>query len=462
MKPFAALLCLLLASIAHAQPRAPHEQLAFEIYKELIEINTVTNSGDTARAADAMAARLLAAGLPKDDVQVFKPAPRKGNLVAKLRGTGAKRPMILMAHIDVVEARREDWSTDPFTLVEKDGYYYGRGTGDDKFMAAALVANLIRYRKEGYKPDRDLILILETDEETGDAETYGMGWLLKNQRALIDAEFALNEGGGVGLDHGRPIDVSVQTSEKVYITYTFEIRDEGGHSSQPKPGNAIYRLAAALSRLEQFRFPVQLNDATRLFLQRTADLEDPDVGRDMKSVASPNPDPAAVERLSKIPRFNAQMRTTCVATMLEAGHAENALPQLAKAVVNCRVLPGQSVDEVRTTLVRILADDKGEVTPRAPAMASPPSPLSPEIFGAIEKLAGQFWPGAPVVPTMSAGATDGAFLRNAGIPTYGHEGLASEVSENRAHGRDERVPVKSFYEGLEYLYRLTRMLAGGN
>src|SRR5258708_15432777 len=252
MKPFAALLCLLLASIAHAQPRAPHEQLAFEIYKELIEINTVTNSGDTARAADAMAARLLAAGLPKDDVQVFKPAPRKGNLVAKLRGTGANLPMILMAHIDVVEARREDWSTDPFTLVEKDGYYYGRGSGDDKYMAAALVANLIRYRKEGYKPDRDLILILETDEETGDAETYGMGWLLKNQRALIDAEFALNEGGGVGLDHGRPIDVSVQTSEKVYITYTFEIRDEGGHSSQPKPGNAIYRLAAALSRLEQF------------------------------------------------------------------------------------------------------------------------------------------------------------------------------------------------------------------
>lgn len=448
-------------ALAQAQPRAPHEQLAYDIYKELVEINTVTNTGDTARAADAMAARLITAGLPTEDVQVFKPAPRKGNLVARLRGTGARRPMILMAHIDVVEARREDWSTDPFTLVEKDGYYYGRGTGDDKFMAAAFVANLVRYKNEGYRPDRDLILILETDEETGDAEKYGIGWLLKNQRALIDAEFALNEGGGVGLDKGKPIEVMVQTSEKVYITYTLEIRDEGGHSSQPKPDNAIYRLAAALSRLEQHRFPMQLNDTTRLFLQRTADLEDPDVARDMKSVASPDPDPAAIARLSKIPRFNAQMRTTCVATMLEGGHAENALPQLAKATVNCRVLPGQSVDEVRATLVRIAADEKIEVKPRAPAMPSAPSPLSPEIFGAIEKLAGEFWPGAPVVPTMSAGATDGAFLRNAGIPTYGHEGLAEEVTENRAHGRDERVPVKSFYEGLEYLYRLVKALAGG-
>ena len=461
MKHFAPVLCMLFASIAHAQPRAPHEQLALDIYKQLIEINTVTNSGDTERAADAMAARLMAAGFPKEDVQVFKPAPRKGNLVARLRGSGAKRPMILMAHIDVVEARREDWSTDPFTLVEKDGYFYGRGTGDDKFMAAAFVANLIRYKREGYRPDRDLILILETDEETGDAEKYGVGWLLGNQRASIDAEFALNEGGGVGLDNGKPIDVSVQTSEKVYVTYTFEIRDEGGHSSQPKPGNAIYRLAAALSRLEQFQFPMQLNETTRLFLQRTADLETPEVGRDMRSVASADPDPAAVARLSMIPRFNAQMRTTCVATMLEAGHAENALPQLAKATVNCRVLPGQSVDEVRATLIRVLADDRIEVKPRAPAMASPPSPLSPEVFGAIEKLAAEFWPGTPVVPTMSAGATDGAFLRNAGIPTYGHEGLATEVSENRAHGRDERVPVKSFYEGLEYLYRLVKLLAGG-
>lgn len=461
MKRSAAALCVVFASVAHAGPRAAHEQLAFEIYRELIEINTVTNSGDTARAADAMAARLLAAGFPKEDVQVFKPAPRKGNLVAKLRGTGARRPMIVMAHIDVVEARREDWSTDPFKLVEKDGYYYGRGTSDDKFMAAALVTALIRYRNEGYRPDRDLVLILETDEETGEAEAYGIGWLLRNQRALIDAEFALNEGGGVGLDRGKPIEVAVQTSEKVYVTYTFEVRDEGGHSSQPQPGNAIYRLAGALTRLERYEFPMRLNDTTRLFLQRTADLEDPGVARDMKNVASGNPDPAAVARLSRIPRFNVQLRTTCVATMLEGGHAENALPQLARATVNCRVLPGESPDEVRATLARIAADEGITITPRAPAMASPPSPITPEIFGAIEKLAGEFWPGAVVVPTMSAGATDGAFLRNAGIPTYGHEGLASEVTENREHGRDERVSVKSFYEGIEYLYRLVRLLAGG-
>ncbi len=461
MKTAAALALTLLTTFSQAQTRPPHEQLAFEIYRELVEINTVTDTGDTARAADAMAARLLAAGYPREDVHVFKPAPRKGNLVAKLRGTGAKRPMILMAHIDVVEARREDWTTDPFQLVEKDGYYYARGSGDDKYMAAAFVANMVRYRKEGYKPDRDIILVLETDEETDGAYINGIGWLLKNQRALIDAEFAINEGGGVGLDNGRPIRVGVQTSEKVYMNFSLEVRDAGGHSSLPGRSNAIYRLAAGLVRLGQFDFPMELNDTTRLYLQRAADFEDPKIGADMKAVAAPNPDPAAIARLSAIPRFNAQIRTTCVATMLEGGHAENALPQLAKALVNCRVLPGHSRDEVKRALDNALADDKIEVKAASNATPSPPSPITPEVFGAIEKLAGEFWPGAPVIPVMSAGASDGAFMRNAGIATYGHSGLASDVSENRAHGRDERVPVKSFYEGVEYLYRLAKMLGGG-
>jgi acetylornithine deacetylase/succinyl-diaminopimelate desuccinylase-like protein len=461
MKRLIPFVYILFAALAQAQPRAPHEQAAFDIYKELVEINTVTDTGDTARAADAMAARLLAAGYPREDVHVFHPAPRKGNVVAKLHGTGAKRPMILMAHIDVVEAKREDWSTDPFKLVEQDGYYYARGSGDDKYMAAAFVANMVRYRKEGYKPDRDIILILETDEETDGAYTNGIGWLLKNQRALIDAEFAINEGGGVGLDKGRPIRVGVQTSEKVYMNFSLEVRDPGGHSSLPGRSNAIYRLAAGLVRLGQFDFPMELNDTTRLYLQRAADFEDPKIGADMKAVAAPNPDPAAVARLSAIARFNAQIRTTCVATMLEGGHAENALPQLARALVNCRVLPGHSRDEVKRALDLALADDRIEVKPVSLVTPSPASPITPEVFGAIEKLAGEFWPGAPVIPVMSAGASDGAFMRNAGIATYGHSGLASDVSENRAHGRDERVPVNSFYQGVEYLYRLAKTLGGG-
>jgi acetylornithine deacetylase/succinyl-diaminopimelate desuccinylase-like protein len=298
-----------------------------------------------------------------------------------------------------------------------------------------------------------LILILETDEETGDAAKNGIGWLLKNHRALIDAEFALNEGGGVGLDKGKPIRVDVQTSEKIYMDFTVEVRDVGGHSSLPNRTNAIYQLAEGLVRLGKFEFPFALNDTTRVFLQRAAAFEDPKIAADMRTVLSPKPDPAAVARLSAIPRFNAQLRTTCVATILEAGHAPNALPQLAKANVNCRILPGHSVDEVEATLQRLMGEDVKISRTYVPNISAP-SPLNPELFKAIEKLAGEFWPGAPIIPTMVSGATDGAFLRNAGIPTYGHEGLASEVSENRAHGRDERVPVKSFYEGLEYLYRL--------
>ena len=451
---------VLVALPALAQPRAAHERRAFDIFKELVEINTVTATGDTALAADAMAARLIAAGFPADDVHVFKPAPRKGNLVARLRGTGARRPMILMAHIDVVEARREDWSTDPFKLVEQDGHYYGRGTSDDKFMAAAFVANLARYKAEGYRPDRDLVLILETDEESGDSDRNGVGWLINNQRALIDAEFALNEGAGVGLDNGKPLRVGVQTSEKLYVDFTLEVRDAGGHSSQPEATNAIYKLAAALSRIAEHRFAFALNDTTRAWFDRAAEFESPALAADMRAIARPDPDSAAVERLSAIPRFNSQMRTTCVATMLEGGHAHNALPQLAKSNVNCRILPGEPVAEVQATLQRLAG--KGVKVERASkANQSPPSPLNAEIFGAIEKLAGEFWPGAPVIPSMSAGATDGAMLRNAGIPTYGHSGLAGEVTENRAHGRDERILVKSFGEGVEYLYRLVKMLAGG-
>ena len=441
------------------QAPSPNQQLSTEIFRELLEINTVTATGDTARAAEAMAARLRTAGFSGSDVQVFTPAPRKGNLVARLRGTGTRRPILLLAHLDVVEAKREDWSSDPFKLLEKDGYFYGRGVADDKYMAAAFVANLIRYKQEGFKPARDIILVLETDEEILDVDAVGIQWLLKNHRDLIDAEFALNEGGGVGARQGKVLRNSLQTSEKVPVNYRLEVKDSGGHSSVPRKDNAIYHLADGLARLAKFEFPVTLNATTRAWLERSAPLEDAQVGADMRSVASAKPDPAAVARLSAMPGYNAQMRTTCVATMIDGGHAANALPQTAGATVNCRVLPGESMEAVQKTLVRVLADNRISVTPTWTHVSSSPSPLNPEIMQAVERLSAEFWPGVPVIPTMSTGATDGSFLRNAGIPTYGHSGLAGEIDDNRAHGKDERVSIKAFHQGQEYLYRLVKTLS---
>jgi acetylornithine deacetylase/succinyl-diaminopimelate desuccinylase-like protein len=448
---------------AHAQSLTAREQLAVEIYKELVEINTVTETGDTNRAAEAMAARLRAGGLGGSDIQVFMPAPRKGNLVARLRGTGARKPILLLAHLDVVPARREDWSVDPFKLIEKDGYFYARGSSDDKFMAAAFVATLIRYKQEGYTPDRDIIVALETDEEILDRDALGIQWLLKNHRDLIDAEFALNEGGSVGLKNGKPIRNGVQTSEKVSLSYQLEVKNRGGHSSLPTKDNAIYHLAEGLTRLSKFIFPFKLNETTRAYFERMAEFEGDQMAADIRSVISGRPNPAALSlvRLSANPAYNAQLRTTCVATMLEGGHAYNALPQLARATINCRIMPGEPVDEVKATLVKVLADDQISVTQVDEPVLSAPSALHEEIMGAIEKVSAEFWPGTPIVPTMSAGATDGSYLRNAGIPTYGHSGLAGDVDDVRVHGKDERVLVKSFFDGQEYLYRLVKALSGG-
>jgi len=446
-----------------AQSLTAQQQSALDIYKELVEINTVTETGDTARAAEAMAGRLRAAGFGGADVQVFSPAPRKGNMVARLRGTGARKPILLLAHLDVVPARREDWSVEPFQLTEKDGYFYARGAVDDKFMAAAFVANLVRYKQEGYVPDRDIILALDTDEEILDRDALGIQFLLKHHRDLIDAEFALNEGGSVGLKNGKPIRNAVQTSEKVSVTYVLEVKNRGGHSSLPARDNAIYRLAEGLARLAKFSFPFKLNDTTRAYFEHTANFEGEQTAADIRSVISGRPDPAALSmvRLSANPVYNAQLRTTCVATLLEGGHAYNALPQVARATVNCRVMPGEPVDEVKATLVQVLADDQISLTQIQEAVLSAPSALHDEIMGAIAKVSTEFWPGAPIVPIMSAGATDGSYLRNAGIPTYGHSGLAGDVDDVRIHGRDERVAVKSFFDGQEYLYRLVKTLAGG-
>ncbi len=439
--------------------RADSTRLAHEIFKELVEIDTTQSNGDTHRAAEAMAARLRAAGFPSDDVHVYDPAPKRGNLVARLRGTGKKKPLLLVAHIDVVEAKREDWTTDPFKLVEKDGWFYGRGTSDDKYMAAAWVANMIRWKQEGYRPDRDLILVLECDEETGDDKGLGIQWLIANHRDLIDAEYALNEGGGVATKDGKTLWNSVQTTEKLYVTFTLEVRNRGGHSSQPRKDNAIYELSDALGRLEKFEFPVELNDTTRTFFAKMAKIETGQLAADMKSLLSASPDPAVIARLSALPPYNAQIRTTCVATRFEAGHADNALPQLARATVNCRVLPGHSIAETQKTLEQTLADPAIVITPIDKDTTSAPSAMNPELFAAATKLTAKFWPGAPVLPTMSAGATDGRYLRKAGIPTYGHSGMAHDILDVRAHGKDERVAVKSFDDGLEYLYELVKLLA---
>lgn len=446
---------------AAQQPLTEKQQYARDIYQELVEINTSQSVGDTYQASQAMAARLKAAGFAEADVQTFETAPKRGNLVARLKGTGKQKPILLLAHIDVVEAKREDWSTDPYQLVEKDGYFYGRGTADDKFMAAAFVTSMARYKKEGYKPNRDVILALTTDEEIGDRNGYGIRWLLQKHRELIDAELALNEGGGMAMKDGKPVWNTVQTTEKMVQSFWLETRNKGGHSSQPTKDNAIYHLADGLGRLERFDFPVKLNETTKRYFEKMSTLESGQLAADMKEVTAAQPDSAAVARLAEKPLYNALLRTTCVATRLEGGHADNALPQLARAMVNCRIAPGDSVDYIQKTLVSVLADDQIKVTPDQADTLSEPSPLNPQVFGPIEKLTKKFWPGIPVLPTMSTGATDGRFLRNAGIPTYGHSGLGGDIFDVRAHGKDERVSVKQFYEAQEYLYQLVKLYAGG-
>jgi acetylornithine deacetylase/succinyl-diaminopimelate desuccinylase-like protein len=454
------MLSLISALLFLAQPSddgAAYNRMARDIYRELIEVNTTASSGDTTRAAEAMAARLRAAGLPEADVQVLEPHPRKGNLVARYRGAGKRKPLLLVAHLDVVEARREDWSFDPFTFLERGGYFWGRGTSDDKAMAAVWVATLVRYREENYLPDRDIILALTADEEGGDHN--GIRWLLANHRQLIDAEYALNEGGESQMKDGKYILNAVQPSEKTYLTFQLEARNVGGHSSRPVKDNAIYRLAEALTKISKHEFPARLNEVTTEYYKRVSALYAGQTAADMKAVAKNPPDRAAASRLSKSPYDNALLRTTCVATRLEAGHAENALPQLARAIVNCRILPGESPAEVRSTLIRLLDDPKVSLSALDEAVAAKASPLNPQVMSAVERVTEQMWPGVPVIPVMSTGATDGLYLRNAGIPTYGVSGFFEDVNDMRAHGRDERMGVKQFYEGREFLYRLVKALS---
>jgi acetylornithine deacetylase/succinyl-diaminopimelate desuccinylase-like protein len=429
-----------------------------DIYKQLVEINTTDSIGNTTTAAEAMAARLKAAGFAASDLQVLGPDPRKGNLVARLRGTGQQKPLLLLAHLDVVEAKREDWSVDPFTLLEKDGYFYGRGTGDDKAMAAIWIATLIRFKQEGYVPNRDLIVALTADEEGG--AFNGVAWLLKEHRDLIDAEVALNEGGNGAARRGKYLYNGVGASEKVYVTFRLETRNKGGHSSVPPRVNAIYQLAEGLVRMSKYRFPVKLNEVTRTYFQRMSGIEEGQVAADMRALAE-HEDAAAAERLSDTPPYNARMRTTCVATRLEGGHADNALPQMARATVNCRVLPGEDPETVRAALVKAIDDPAVDVSWIDRAKPSVASPLSPGVMRPIEEVTSAFWPGVPVMPLMATGASDGLYLRNAGIPTYGVSGIFGEIDDSRSHGRDERIGVQQFFDGAQFLYTLVKRLSRG-
>jgi acetylornithine deacetylase/succinyl-diaminopimelate desuccinylase-like protein len=454
------LLCLAaLARDARAQGSgAKWEQLARDLLRELVEINTTESVGSSARAAQAMAARLKAAGFPDSDVVVVEHAPRKGNLIARLRGRDpSKKPILLLSHLDVVEANKDDWTLPPFQFIEKDGTFFGRGVADDKDEGAIGIANLIRMKTEGYLPDRDIVVALTADEEGGPQN--GVEWILANRPELLRAEFVFNEGGGGRVAGGKRVSHDVQASEKKVLNLQLEATNPGGHSSMPLKNNAITHLAQALVRIGGFDFPVRLNEVTRAYFTRAASLVDSPVASAMRSIVADERNVEAARVLSADPRYNSMLRTTCVATMLDGGHARNALPQRARATVNCRILPDETATSVIRTLEGLIADTAVRLAALGETRDSPPSPLSATLMREVERISNAMWPGVPVVPVMSTGATDGIYLRNAGIPTYGVSGLF--YSDTNSHGMNERISAEGFYQGLEFMYRLVKSLTGG-
>jgi acetylornithine deacetylase/succinyl-diaminopimelate desuccinylase-like protein len=456
---------LFLAPASQAQIDDAIRKLSHDIFKELIEINSTDSVGSVTAASEAMAQRFRDAGFAEADIHILGPNERKKNLVVRLHGTGKRRPLLLIGHLDVVEARREDWTTDPFSFVEKDGFYYGRGTQDMKSGDAIMVTTLIRFKKEGYTPDRDIILALTADEEGG--KSNGVDWLLQNHRDLIDAEIVFNhDGGGILGDHGKPVMMLVDATEKLYADFQLSVTNPGGHSSLPRPDNAIYSLANGLARLERYQFPFELNEVTRAYYERMAHVETPERAADIKAMLKSPPDANAIARLSRDPIDNSTLHTTCVATRLEAGHANNALPQRAEAVVNCRIEPGHSSEEIRRQLSEVLADPKievryinglGDISGEAPDRKSfAPPPLRRDVFAPLEKITSEMWPGTPVIPDMATGASDGVYTMGAGIPTYQIGGIAIDRDDIRAHGRDERLGVESYYKGVDFYYRFLK------
>jgi acetylornithine deacetylase/succinyl-diaminopimelate desuccinylase-like protein len=454
-----------------AQARAPiyipgkltaNQQLAHDIYKELIEINTGMKTGNVTPAATAMAKRFRDAGVPDSDIFVGGPKPDKYNVVARIHGNGAsgRKPLLLLAHIDVVEALKADWSADldPFVFTERDGYYYGRGTADDKAMASIFAANAIRMVREHVVPDRDIIIALTADEEGGGSN--GVDWLLKNHPALVDAAYVINEGGGGTLRYGKPLLNSVQATEKLTTNITLRATNRGGHSSVPRADNAIVALADAIAKVGRHQFPVRFNDVTRAFFAKTADVEDPVIGRAMKALVTNPNDGAALSTVAADPRYNSMLRTTCVPTMLNGGHATNALPQLAEATINCRMFPTDTPAVIRAEIEHLVNDTTVQVVMQGAARPpAAPSPPLPELFDAVTQVTHDMWGSVPVIPVMSTGATDSRFFRALGTPAFGVSGLFSDPTvDARAHGRDERMRIQSYYEGQEYLWRLTRAL----
>jgi acetylornithine deacetylase/succinyl-diaminopimelate desuccinylase-like protein len=438
-------------------PPPSHQQMAREIFQELVEINTIGDSGAT-RAAVALSRRLRAAGFSQEDVQVVGPKPKKQNLVVRLRGRGKAQPILFAAHLDVVNARREDWSVDPFKLTERDGYFYGRGTSDIKDEAADLIANLIRLKQEGYSPRRDIIVALTDDEEGG--TDNGAAWLIGNRPDLIRAAYVINtDAGGAQIQNGKRLRNPVQTSEKLYATYLLEVTGPGGHSSLPTKDNTIYTLARGLDRLSRYDFPVRLTETTRTFFARLAQQVGGQTGSDLAAVSSGSRDSNLIVRLGAVPMYNSSMRTTCVATIVQAGQVENALPQRAQATVQCRLLPGDSPAQVRDTLVRVLADPLIRITPQGNREPAPESPLSPEVMRAVERVTRSMWPGVIVLPVMDPWSSDSRQFRLGGYPVYGVSGVFYDIDDVRAHGNDERILVQSFYEGVEFMYRLMKQLS---
>jgi acetylornithine deacetylase/succinyl-diaminopimelate desuccinylase-like protein len=459
--------CLALTGVARADTTLASNALAHELFKELIEINTTESVGSVTAASEAMARRLRDAGFPDSDIQVLGPNDRKKNLVVRLHGTGKHKPVLLIGHLDVVEARREDWTTDPFELVEKDGRFYGRGTQDMKNGDAILMATLIRLKKEGFEPSRDIILALTADEESGDSN--GVDWLLKNHRDLVDAQFVINhDGNSITSDHGKAVYFEMDGTEKVYADYLLTATNPGGHSSLPVPDNAIYHITAALDRLSHYEFPFELNSVTRAYYERMSGIETGQRASDMKGILKSPPDAQAVERLSRDAVDHSLMRTTCVATRLEGGHANNALPQRAGANVNCRIFPGHSPEEIRHVLMEVFADpaikvqsydEKGAVVDKASDKRGyPPPPLVPEVMKPLDTLVAQMWPGLKVIPAMSAGASDGVYTSAAGLPTYTVAGVAIDKDNIRAHGQDENIGIESFEKGNEFFYRYMKLI----
>jgi acetylornithine deacetylase/succinyl-diaminopimelate desuccinylase-like protein len=455
------------APTPRSAPAAAQDETAFrDLYRQLIEINTTRSVGSCTAAAEAMRARLLAAGIPASDAQILAPPdrPKDGALIAVLHGRDrVAKPILLLAHIDVVEAKREDWERDPFKLIEEKGWFYARGASDDKAMAAVFTDSLIRYRQEGFKPRHDIKLALTCGEETSEIFN-SVRWLTATQPAVLSALFALNEGAGGELDQNeKPVALQIQAGEKVYQDFALEASDVGGHSSRPTKNNPIVRLSAGLAKLGAHDFAIALNQATRGYFEAEAKLMPPEVAADMRAVLRNPPDEAAAERLWAVnPGWNGSLRTTCVVTEIEGGHAPNALPQHVRANVNCRILPGVPISEVQEEIVRVLGDGKISVSPTGEAgMQAPPPPLSERIMGPVRKVAESIWPGVPIVPTMATGATDGRFLNATGVPTYGLSGMFHDAEGSRAHGLNERIRVKSLMDGRRFLYDVVKLYANG-